>query len=114
MLELLTSGSLRSRHGDRRDRRTDVDQDGRAGPGIADGKRVGREQRLASAVGGDKAEGGIGGGQDGDAAAVRRLLYQSCEASDVMAAAHREGDHAVRRDPLEGNAERLLHQPKAR
>ena len=65
----------------------------------ADGERFGCEQRLAPAIRGDEAEGGIGGGQDGDATAVRRLLHKRREASDVVAAAHREGDHAVRRDP---------------
>ena len=114
MLERLAGGSLLARHGDRRDRGADVDQDRRAGPGIADGERVGREQRLAPAIRGDEAEGGIGGGQDGDVAAVRRLLHERRQAGDVMAAAHREGDHAVRRDPLEGDVERLLDQPEAR
>ncbi len=31
-----------------------------------------------------------------------------------MAAAHREGDHPVRCNPLKGDAERLMHEPQAR
>ena len=99
MLELLAGGGLLARHGDRRDRRADVDQDRCAGPRIADGERVGCEQRLAPAIRGDEAEGWIGGGQDGDATAVRRLLHERRQASDVMAATYREGDHAVSSRP---------------
>ena len=113
MLELLAGGSLLTCHGDGRDRGADVDQDGRRGPGIANGERVGRKQRLAPAVRGDEAEGGIGGGQDGDTAAVCRLLHERREAGDVMAAAHGEGDHPVRCDALECDVKRLVtsHNP---
>ena len=114
MVELLADGSLLARHRDRGDRRADVDQDGCTGAGIANRERVGRQPRLAPAIRGDEAEGRVGGGQDGEIAAVRCLLRKRRQTGDMVAAAHREGHHAVRRDPLERDAERPLHQPQAR
>src|SRR6476620_7854654 len=51
-------------------------------------------------------------GDHGEVAAIRGLLGQCGQAADVMAPAHREGYHAMLRQPLTTEGERMIHEPK--